>query len=185
VRFDPRDSRARAAVGYVAAVSDDSFEDLLTANRRYAETFDMGGFDGIAHAGVALVTCMDSRIDPLRLLGLQPGDAKIFRNPGGRVTPQALEALVLGVHLLNVNRILVIPHTRCAMASSTLEELRERVGASAGQDASWQTFGVVEDQEAALIADVRSVRSHPLIPDSVVVGGFVYDVDTGLLRQLV
>ncbi len=166
-------------------MSDDSFDDLLAANRRYAESFDMGGFDGIAHAGVALVTCMDSRIDPLRLLGLQPGDAKIFRNPGGRVTPQALEALVLGVHLLNVNRILVIPHTRCAMASSTLEELRERVGASAGQDASWQTFGVVEDQEAALLADVRSVRSHPLIPDSVVVGGFVYDVDTGLLRQLV
>ena len=166
-------------------MSDDSFDDLLAANRRYAESFDMGGFDGIAHAGVALVTCMDSRIDPLRLLGLQPGDAKIFRNPGGRVTPQALEALVLGVHLLNVNRILVIPHTRCAMASSTLEELRERVGASAGQDASWQAFGVVEDQEAALLADVRSVRSHPLIPDSVVVGGFVYDVDTGLLRQLV
>jgi carbonic anhydrase len=165
-------------------VSDDTFDDLLAANRRYAESFDMGGFDGIAHAGVALVTCMDSRIDPLHMLGLEPGDAKIFRNPGGRVTPQALEALVLGVHLLNVNRILVIPHTRCAMASATLEELRERVGASAGQDASWQTFGVVEDQEAALLADVRSVRSHPLIPDSVVVGGFVYDVDTGLLRQL-
>jgi carbonic anhydrase len=166
-------------------VSDDPFEDLLAANRRYAETFDLGGFDGIAHAGVALVTCMDSRIDPLPMLGLGPGDAKIFRNPGARVTPQALEALVLGVHLLNVTRILVVPHTRCAMASSTLEELRERVGAAAGQDASWQPFGVVEDQEAALLADVRSVRSHPLIPDSVVVGGFVYDVDTGLLRQLV
>jgi carbonic anhydrase len=166
-------------------VSDDAFEDLLAANRRYAESFDMGGFDGIAHAGVALVTCMDSRIDPLHMLGLEPGDAKIFRNPGGRVTPQALEALVLGVHLLNVHRILVVPHTRCAMASSTLEELRDRVGASAGQDASWQTFGVVDDQEAALLADVRSVRSHPLIPDSVEVGGFVYDVDTGLLRQLV
>jgi carbonic anhydrase len=166
-------------------VSDDAFEDLLAANRRYAESFDMGGFDGIAHAGVALVTCMDSRIDPLHMLGLKPGDAKIFRNPGGRVTPQALEALVLGVHLLNVHRILVVPHTRCAMASSTLEELRDRVGASAGQDASWQTFGVVVDQEAALLADVRSVRSHPLIPESVQVGGFVYDVDTGLLRQLV
>jgi len=164
----------------------DSFDDLLAANRTYAAAeFTHGGFDGVAHAGVAVVTCMDSRIDPLRMLGLLPGDAKIFRNPGGRVTPQALEALVLGVHLLNVNRILVVPHTRCAMASSTQDELRQRVGASAGQDASWQTFGVVEDQEAALADDVAIVRAHPLIPDSVAVGGFVYDVDTGLISQRV
>ncbi len=161
----------------------DDFEDLLAANRDYAADFTMSGFDGVAHAGVAIVTCMDSRIDPLRLIGLQPGDAKIFRNPGGRVTPQALEALVLGVHLLNVDRILVIPHTRCAMASSTEAELRERVGASAGQDASWQSFHVIEDQRAALAEDIARVRSHPLIPDTVRVGGFLYDVDTGLLDQ--
>jgi carbonic anhydrase len=163
----------------------DAFDDLLAANRRFAETFALSGFDGIAHAGVAIVTCMDSRIDPLGIVGLRPGDAKIFRNPGGRVTPQALEALVLGVHLLNVDRILVVPHTRCAMASSSLEEIRERVSASAGVDASWQPFGVIDDQAAALAADIRSVRSHPLIPDSVRVGGFLYDVDTGLLEQLV
>jgi len=71
------------------------------------------------------------------------------------------------------------------MASATLEELRERVSASAGQDASWQTFGVVADQRAALEDDVRKVRAHPLIPESVAVGGFLYDVDTGLLDQLV
>ena len=160
------------------------FDDLLAANRRFAETFTLSGFDGVAHAGVAIVTCMDSRIDPLGIIGLTPGDAKIFRNPAGRVTEQALEALVLGVHLLNVNRILVVPHTRCAMVAASQDELRERVGASAGQDASWQTFGVVADQEAALADDVRKVRSHPLIPDPVEVGGFIYDVDTGLLNQL-
>jgi carbonic anhydrase len=161
----------------------EDFDDLLAANRDYASDFSMSGFDGIARAGVAIVTCMDSRIDPLRMVGLQPGDAKIFRNPGGRVTPQALEALVLGVHLLNVDRILVVPHTRCAMASSTESELRERVAASAGQDASWQAFHVIEDQSAALAEDIARVRSHPLIPDSVAVGGFLYDVDTGLLNQ--
>ncbi len=160
------------------------FDDLIAANRRFAETFDLAGFDGIAHAGIAIVTCMDSRIDPLGMLGLVPGDAKIFRNPGGRVTPQALEALVLGTHLLDVHRILVVPHTRCAMTQSTQEELRARIGESAGQDATWQQFGVVEDQEAALLEDVRKVRSHPLIPDTVAVGGFLYDVDTGLLRRL-
>jgi carbonic anhydrase len=162
------------------------FDDLLEANRRYAETeFSTGGFDGIAHAGVAIVTCMDSRIDPLRLVGLNPGDAKIFRNPGGRVTAAALEALVLGVHLLNVKRVLIVPHTRCAMASNSEAELRERVGASAGHDASWQQFNVVTDQRAALAQDVRAVRTHPLVPDSVAVGGFLYDVDSGLLEQLV
>lgn len=113
------------------------FDDLLQANRAFADSFDLGGFDGRARAGIALVTCMDSRIDPLRMLGLQHGDAKIFRNPGGRVTPQALEALVLGVHLLNVQRILVVPHTRCAMASASEQELRTKVGESAGMDASW------------------------------------------------
>lgn len=163
----------------------DAFDDLLAANRAYADNFALAGFDGVAHAGVALVTCMDSRIDPLGIVGLKPGDAKIFRNPGGRVTDAALEALVLGVHLLNVQRILVVPHTRCAMASATQDELRERVGASAGQDASWQNFGVVADQRAALTDDVHRVTSHPLIPDTVAVGGFLYDVDTGLLDRVV
>lgn len=161
------------------------FDDLLAANRDFAANFDLAGFDGVARAGVAIVTCMDSRIAPLRMLGLSAGDAKIFRNPGGRITPQAMEALVLSVHLLNVDRVLVIPHTRCAVASSTEVELRERVSASAGQDASWQPFHVVSDQTAALREDVHKVQSHPLIPDSVLVGGFVYDVDTGLLNQVV
>ncbi len=143
----------------------------------------MGGFDGVAHAGVAIVTCMDSRINPLKMLGLDYGDAKIFRNPGGRVTTAALEALVLGTHLLGVERILVVPHTRCAMTSNTEAELREKIGASMGVDASWQEFHVVADQLASLEEDVQMVRAHPLIPDSVSVGGFIYDVDTGLLDQ--
>ncbi len=166
-------------------MADSDFDDLLDANRRFAETFDLAGFDGVAHAGVAIVTCMDSRIDPLGMLGLKPGDAKIFRNPGGRVTPQALEALVLAVHLLNVDRVLVVPHTRCAVASSTEAELRERVGASAGTDATWQQFPVVSDQRATLADDVHKVSSHPLVPDTVKIGGFIYDVDTGLLDRVV
>jgi carbonic anhydrase len=161
------------------------FDDLLQANREFADTFDLGGFDGIAHAGIALVTCMDSRIDPLAMLGLKHGDAKIFRNPGGRVTPQALEALVLGVHLLNVQRVLVIPHTRCAMASASEQELRARVGESAGVDAGWQSFDVVPDQLDQLRQDVAKVRTHPLIGERAKVGGFLYDVDSGLLTEKV
>jgi carbonic anhydrase len=164
-------------------VNDDDFADLLAANASYAESFAEGGFDGVAHAGVAIVTCMDSRIVPLAMLGLGHGDAKIFRNPGGRITPQALEALVLGVHLLGVERILVVPHTRCAMASATEDELRQQVSASAGVDASGQRFHVVPDQLAALAEDVERVRAHPLIPAGVKVGGFLYDVDTGRLTR--
>jgi carbonic anhydrase len=166
------------------AAAGKGFDDLLAANRDYADAFDMAGFDGIARAGVAIVTCMDSRIDPLGLVGLKPGDAKIFRNPGGRVASEALEALVLATHLLNVSRILVVPHTRCAMASNSEAELRERVGASAGKDASWMTFHAISDQERALREDLAKVRTHPLIAEGVEVGGFVYDVDTGLLRRV-
>jgi carbonic anhydrase len=167
------------------ATGPEAFDDLIAANQEYASHFASGGFDGIAHAGVALVTCMDSRIDPLRLVGLSPGDAKIFRNPGGRVTSAALEALVLGVHLLNVQRILIVPHTKCAMTKYTEPELREKISELAGQDASWQGFHVIADQRAALHQDVAAVRSHPLIPDTVAVGGFIYDVDTGLLERVV
>jgi carbonic anhydrase len=163
----------------------DGFADLLAANREYAKTAPVKGFDGVAHAGVAIVTCMDSRIDPLRMVGLKAGDAKIFRNPGGRVDDSALEALVLGTHLLGVDRILVVPHTRCAMASNSAAELRERVSASAGTDATWYPFHVVEDQESALRLDVAKVRTHPLVAEHVRIGGFIYDVDTGLLRQVV
>lgn len=161
------------------------FDDLLVANREFAAHFTLSGFDGVAHAGIAIVTCMDSRIDPLGMLGLQAGDAKIFRNPGGRVTDQALEALVLGVHLLRVRRILVVPHTRCAMASNTEAELQAKVGESAGQDASWHEFHVIEDQVATLQHDIAKLQAHPLIPDTIAIGGFMYDVDTGLLDRIV
>ena len=157
------------------------FEDLLAANREYASTFSMSGFDGVARAGVAMVTCMDSRIDPLGMIGLRPGDAKILRNPGGRVTDAALVALVLGVHLLGVRRVLIVQHTRCAMASASEPELRARLSEASGKDASWMTLGVITDQLASIRDEVAKVRAHPLIAGSVPVGGFLYDVDTGLL----
>jgi len=159
------------------------FDDLLAANRRFADSFALTGFDGIAQAGVALVTCMDSRIDPLGMIGLKAGDAKMLRNPGGRVDDLTLDALVISVHMLNVNRILVIPHTRCAVASNSEETLRTKLDESTGQDTSWLTLPVTDGQAAALAGDVQRVKAHPLIPDTVEVGGFLYDVDTGLLSQ--
>ncbi|MFT4298644.1 MAG: carbonic anhydrase [Aeromicrobium sp.] len=161
-----------------------AFDDLLSANRAFAEDFSLQGFDGIARAGIAMVTCMDSRIDPLTMIGLSAGDAKILRNPGGRVTDQVLVAVVLGVTLLQVKRVMVVQHTRCAMASAPEAELQARISEATGSDASWMTLGAITDQEATIRADVHKVESHPLVPDEIEVGGFIYDVDTGLLTPV-
>ncbi len=163
---------------------DSTFEDLLAANRDFAASFDLQGFDGIARAVVAMVTCMDSRIDPLGMIGLSPGDAKILRNPGGRVTDSTLIALVLGSHLLQVDRVLIVQHTRCAMASSDEAQLHARLDESTGQDTTWMSLRPIEDQRQVLRADVHRVTSHPLVPDHVKVGAFLYDVDTGLMDQV-
>ena len=161
-----------------------SFADLLTNNGAYQTSFSHGGFDGVAHAGVAMVTCMDSRIEPLEMIGLRVGDAKIIRTPGGRVTPDALIGCILSVHLLGVDRIMVVPHTRCAMASGEDADLVARVKATTGDDLTDLTLGASTDQRARLVQDVQSLRANPHIAGRALVGGFTYDVDTGALNQV-
>ena len=101
----------------------ETFKDLLEANQGFAASFQSQELSGAAKKGLAIVTCMDSRIDPLRIVGMDAGDAKILRNAGARVTDDVLRTLVLATHLLNVDRILVMPHTDCRMASATEEEV--------------------------------------------------------------
>ncbi len=165
-------------------MSTPDFADLIEANARYTESFALAGFDGIARAGVAMITCMDSRIEPLEMIGLRTGDAKIIRTPGGRVTPDALIGCVLGVHLLGVTRILVVPHTRCAMASGEDADLVARVARETGEDLSDLALGASTDQRARLIEDVDLLRTHPHVGERATVGGFLYDVDSGSLQQL-
>jgi carbonic anhydrase len=162
---------------------DDTFDDLLAANRRYA-TSAPRNFDGYAHAGVAVVTCMDSRLQPLEMIGLFLGEAKILRTPGGHVTEDALAGCVLGVSLLRVRRILVVSHTKCAMASGDDEELARRVSQASGRDATGYEFGADPDHERRLRADVTLLAEHPLIAGRATVGGFHYDVETGLLERI-
>jgi carbonic anhydrase len=164
-------------------LSTGAFDDLLADNRRFAENFDLHGFDGVAHAGVLMITCMDSRIVPLEMVGLTFGDAKIIRTPGGRVTTSALAGCIAGVHLLQVNRIMVIPHNRCAMAAADDDVIIEKIRSASGADASWVRFGASADQRRTLHRDVEKLRKHPLIGNRAVVGGFYYDVDTGLLER--
>src|ERR1700712_2179939 len=95
-----------------------AFDDVLDGNARYAATFRDEGKAGRAARGLAVVTCMDSRIEPLQMLGMERGDAKILRNAGARVTDDVLRTLVLAVALLGVRRVLVVPHTDCGMVKN-------------------------------------------------------------------
>ena len=160
------------------------FDDVLAANQKYASDFALAGLSGVAARGLAVLTCMDSRIEPLTMLGLAPGDAKLLRNAGARVTDEVLETLVLARYLLGVERVMVIAHTQCRMASGGgAEALHEAIRAAGGPNTRGIAFQTTDDQEATLRHDVERVRSSPYLP-GVVVGGFIYDVDTGLLRQV-
>jgi carbonic anhydrase len=161
----------------------DIFAAELEANRLYSDGFELGGLDARAARGLAVLTCMDSRIEPLAMLGLQPGDAKILRNAGARVTDDVLRTLVLASHLLGVDRTMVVAHTRCRMAAGSEEDVHAAVEAAGGPDTRSLSFLVTAHQKAALREDVQRVRSWPYLT-RLAVGGFIYDVDTGLLEQL-
>ncbi|MDH2428251.1 carbonic anhydrase [Sphaerisporangium sp. TRM90804] len=161
-----------------------AFDDLLSANEEFARAFKNSTLTGRALRGLAVVTCMDSRIDPLGLLGLQAGDAKILRNAGARVTDDVLRTLVLGVYLLGVERVLVMPHTDCRMAKSTDEDVHELISREYGMDTRSLEFHTVADQDAALRRDLVRVRTYPYLPERVAVGGAVYDVHTGKLMPV-
>src|SRR3954451_20951490 len=129
------------------------FHDLLDANARYRAEFHDSGVPGVAAKGLAVLTCIDSRINPLALLGLRAGDAKIIRNAGARATDDALRSLILAVNLLGVTRVCVVQHTDCAVVGSTDDELRARVTSSSGVDASGWDFLGTNDPLATLHED--------------------------------
>ena len=163
--------------------SADAFADVIAANEAFAEQFRQTDLAARAAKGLGVLTCIDSRIDPLAMLGLVPGDAKILRNAGARVTDDVLRTLVLGSYLLGVERVMVVAHTNCRMADSTQEDVHDAIKAAGGPDTRSITFLTTRDQEAALRTDVQRVRSWPYL-GNVAVGGFLYDLDTGRLRQV-
>jgi carbonic anhydrase len=164
-----------------SGVTPAGFDDVVSGNERYAADFPGTGLSGRARKGLALVTCMDSRIEPLQLLGMEQGDVKILRNAGARVTDDVLRTLVLATYLLDVTRVLVMPHTHCKMASATEEELHRTILDEHGVDTNSIEFRTVPDQEEALRYDLRRIRSYPLLPHDLVVAGAIYDVHTGRL----
>ena len=162
----------------------DSFKDALAANDEYIKTFKYSELTGTAQQGLAIVTCMDSRINPLSVVGMKSGDAKILRNAGGRVTDDVLRTLVLATYLLGVERILIMPHTNCRMAQVDDVEIHREIDTKHGIDTSEIEFKTVPDQRQALIEDVQKVRSYRLINKDVIVGGAIYDVATGKITPV-
>jgi carbonic anhydrase len=127
---------------------------------------------------------MDTRVDPLGALGLEPGDAKMLRNAGARITDDVIRSIAVVVANLGVDRVAVVAHTDCAMSKLSADKLRERVAAIApGDIGDWDPLAV-EDQVGALRGDLDRLRTSPLLPDDLVVGAFVYDVADGSLTPV-
>lgn len=161
------------------------FEDIIEANRSYAAGFDLAGLTAPAARGLGVLTCIDSRIEPLPMLGLRPGDAKIFRNAGARVTPDVLRTLAIVTHLLEVRRIMVVAHTDCAMAIDD-EDLRARITA-VNPDVhlgDLELHAAGRDPHATLRSDLARLREFEGLAPGTLVGAFEYDVHTGLLREI-
>ena len=162
----------------------ENFADLLKANEEYASRFTQEELTGYAKKGLAIVTCMDSRIDPLNIVGMHAGDAKILRNAGARVTEDVLRTLVLATHLLGVTRVLVMPHTDCRMASAEESEIHQQIKEASGVDTRGIEIRTVRDQNKALFEDIQRIESYPLLPLGIQVMGAIYDVKTGKITPI-
>lgn len=158
----------------------DAFADLLAANADYVTGFDLGDLPAPPRRHLAVVTCMDCRIDPLAVLGLLPGEAHVMRNAGARVTDDVLRSLIKSVNQLGVTRVAVMHHTDCGAAKIVLSELRTAVETATGNDPDDVEFHLIHDQDEALAADVDAVRTCPYLPPGTEVAGFLYDVATGV-----
>jgi len=161
------------------------FDDLLAANRRYTSGFGLQGIPGTAAKRFGLVTCMDSRIEPLVMLGLSQGDAKILRNAGGRVTADVLRSLVLATTFLGVEYVAVMHHTDCALAGRDDDEVRSGLNPEQLEGVRGWEFLAMPDPDAALAADVNAVRTCPALPVGIRVEGWRYDVGTGAVIQVI
>ncbi|HWD52763.1 MAG TPA: carbonic anhydrase [Acidimicrobiales bacterium] len=161
------------------------FDELLAANRRYASGFSLQGIPGTAAKGFALVTCMDSRIEPLVMLGLSQGDAKILRNAGGRVTSDVLRSLVLATTFLGVEYVAVMHHTDCALAGRDDAEVRTGLSPRQLAGSEGWNFLAMPDPDAALAGDVDAVRTSPALPAGIRVEGWRYDVATGAVLRVI
>lgn len=158
-------------------------EEFLKANQTYARGFDKGQLALPPARQVAVVVCMDARIDPARALGLQEGDAHVIRNAGGRIA-DALRSLAISQTLLGTKEVVIIHHTDCGMLTFSDESIRKQLRKERGVDADALAFLPFTDLDASVRDDLAVYAASPLVRHDVPVRGFVYDVKTGQLREV-
>lgn len=158
-------------------------QEFLKANGTYASTFHKGDLAMPPARHVAVLVCMDARIDPARALGLEEGDAHVIRNAGGRAA-DALRSLVISEQLLGTTEIVIIHHTDCGMLTFSNEDLRKKVKQDLHADADHIDFLPFKDVEQSVRDDVAFLRESPFIPQSIGISGFIYDVKSGKLHPV-
>lgn len=178
-------------------------DEVLAANRIYRDNFGARGqLDMPPARRFAILTCMDARLDPAKFAGLTEGDAHVIRNAGGRASDDAIRSLVISYKLLGTREWFVIHHTNCGMETFTDEVMRgllsqsleqaivnsegwhdrgQGPGSDAGEFIDWLT---IRDPHASVVTDVRRIRNHPLVPPTIPIYGYLYDVKTGDLVEV-
>ena len=132
---------------------------------------------------LAVLACMDARLDPAKILGLQEGDAHVIRNAGGVVSDDALRSLAISQNLLGTEEIILIHHTDCGMLTFTDDEFAEKLEADTGHKPEWPVY-TFDDLDANVKASIDKIRNSPFIPKTDNVKGFVYELETGRLREV-
>ena len=155
---------------------------VLEANERYAAVFDPGSFTASPSRRLAVIACMDARINVFDVLGLGTGDAHIIRNAGGLATDDAIRSLVISQQLLGTEEVIVVEHTECGLLGFDDETIRRRIADQTGISVD-MPLHAFPDLESNLRAQVERIRSHPWIKDAAV-SGLVYEVETGRLRYV-
>ncbi len=158
-------------------------DDLLANGEQYAKSFEKGDLPAPPATKVAIVTCMDARVDPARILGLEEGDAHVIRNAGGVISDEEIRSLAISQHLLGTEEIILINHTDCGMLKVTDEEFASRMEESTGERPPWRarTFA---DLEGNVRTGIERIKASPFIRRTDEVRGFIYDVGTGRLDEV-
>ncbi|OJJ35896.1 hypothetical protein ASPWEDRAFT_156154 [Aspergillus wentii DTO 134E9] len=151
--------------------------EVEAANAEYAASFTKGDLQLPPQRKVAIVTCMDARLDPARALGLEEGDAHVIRNAGGRVT-DALRSLIISQQLLGTREIILVHHTNCGMLTFTDEAIRSKIRSELGQNADHIAFLPFGDLKQSVLDDIRSLKDNSLLLN-VPITGYIYEVETG------
>lgn len=159
-------------------------DELLSNNARYSETFDKGDLPAPPSRSLAVVTCMDARLDTHKLLGLEEGDAHVIRNAGGVVTDDVIRSLVISQRLLGTREIALVHHTDCGMLTFRDDDVKDAIEADTGLRPTFE-LEAFTNLEQDVKQSIARILASPFIPNKDHVRGFIYDCSTGRLNEVV